>query len=497
MSTQVQDQPDETGAHRSRPKRHTKVVRFRILKPAGEMSWKKLSQRLRDVRYRVFRLANLAVSENYVNYHMWRIGKAAEFERATIGQLSRRLRGMLEQERRDKGKSEAEIAAELDWVSKDQGLATPANIHDALSKYKLKAITAPSKWRDVVRGKVSLPTFRLDMAIPIRCDGSHGQRLESTESGDVELDLVICRKPYPRVVLQTGAIGDGVRAILDRLLDNKDQAESGYRQRVYEIKHNDRDNKWWLYVTYDFPATESPTVNKEIIVGVDVGVSCPLYAAISNGYARLGWRQFQALGARIRSLQRQIMARRRSMQTGGKVAVSQKTARSGHGRKRKLRPIEKLEGRIDSAYQTLNHQLSAAVVDFARNHGAGVIQIEDLDGLRDALRGTFIGQRWRYHQLQQYLKYKADEAGIELRQVNPRFTSRRCSKCGHIRHEFDHEYRQTHRNGRFAARFECLQCGYKAHADYNAARNLATLDIARLIARQCKVQGLPVKDEDL
>ena len=225
-------------------------------------------------------------------------------------------------------------------------------------------------------------------------------------------------------------------------------------------------------------------------MGVDLGVSCPAYAAISNGHARLGWRQFAALGARMRSLQTQVMGRRRSMLTGGKEALNQRTARSGHGRKRKMHSIEKLEGRISDAYTTLNHQLSSAIVDFSVNHGAGVIQIEDLTGLSELLRGTFLGGRWRYHQLQQFLKYKADEAGIELRKVNPRYTSRRCSQCGFINEKFDRQFRDRNRKDGRTARFVCLECDYKADPDYNAARNLATLDIDKVIEAQCKKQSI-------
>lgn len=467
-----------------KPKRHTKVVRLRILKPAGDVTWKELGALLRDVRYRVYRLANLAVSENYLNFHMFRTGRADTFEAETIGQLSRRLRKMLQEE------SEGRTVEQLDRISKAG--ATPETVHGALSAYKIRSITAPSKWRDVVRGKASLPTFRTDMAIPVRCDKGQHRRLERMPDGGIELDLQICCKPYPRVVLQTGDIGHGVRAILERLLANQTQSLHGYRQRVFEIKCDDRSKppKWWLYVTYDFPAEAPPPLSPDIVVGVDLGVSCPLFAAINNGHARLGRRQFQALGARIRSLQAQIIARRRSMQRGGRVSLSGRTARSGHGRKRKLQPLEKLEGRINDAYNTLNHQLSAAVIDFAKNHGAGRIQIEDLSGLHDHLTGTFLAGRWRYHQLQQQLEYKGKQAGIEVRKVNPRYTSRRCSKCGFIHHDFDRQYRDAHRDGRRVARFKCPQCEYEADPDYNAARNIATLDVDRLIGAQCRVQGL-------
>jgi IS605 OrfB family transposase len=457
-----------------------KVAKLRILKPAGDMNWPELGEMLRTVRYRVFRLANLAVSEAYLNFHAFRSGKSKEFKRETYGTLSRRLREMLIQE---------EVKQE-DLNRYSSTGAVPDTVGGALAQYKIRGITSPSKWRQVVRGQVALPTFRADMAIPIRCDKQHQRRLERTESGEVELDLMICKKPYPRVVLGTRNLSGSQQAILERLLDNAENSEDGYRQRLFEVKQDRQTKKWWLYVTYDFESSPGTKPHPDVVVGVDLGVSVPMYVAISNGHARLGRRQFQALGNRIRALQNQVDARRRSIQRGGRLNISHSSARTGHGRRRKLQPTEKLMSRIDKAYSTLNHQLSASVVDFAKNHGAGTIQIENLDGLREQLTGTFIGARWRYHQLQEFLEYKAAEVGITIRQINPRYTSRRCSECGYIHAGFDRAYRDAHRSEAAVAKFVCPQCGYDADPDYNAARNIATVDIEDRIRLQCESQGL-------
>lgn len=465
---------------KAKSKRHAKVLRLQILKPADNRSWAELAKLLRDVRYRVFRLANLAVSENYLSFHLWRTGRQEEFKQRTINKLNAELRTFL----KDEGANDED----LNRFSATG--AVPDTICGALSQYKIRAITSPNKWRDVIKGKAALPTFRLNMSIPVRCDKPVQRRLERVNGNDVAVELMVCRKPYPSVFLKTGNIGGGARAVLDRLLANDSQSLDGYRQRCFEIKEDERDHSWWLYVTYEFPASPAPVISKDVIVGVDLGVACPLYAAINNGHARLGRRQFAALAARIRSLQTQVMTRRRSLLRGGKANLSGETSRSGHGRRRKLRPIEILEGRIHQAYTTLNHQLSKAVIDFAKNHGAGVVQAEDLSGLREVLTGTFLGERWRYHQLQEFLKYKAREAGIEFRKVNPRFTSRRCSACGYIHTTFDRAHRDANRTAGFSARFQCPQCQYEADADYNAARNLATLDIEQQIAKQSAQQGL-------
>ena len=457
----------------------TKVLKLPIIKPAGEMSWADLGKLLRDVRYRVFRLANLAVSEAYLNFHLWRTKKTEDYKASTMGQLNRQLRDMLREE-----------GTEVDYLDRfSRTGAIPDYVVSALSSYKLSAVTHKSKWSQVVCGQVSLPVFRGDMPIPVRCDKPTHRRMEKTENGDIHLDLMITRTPYPRVLLGAKDLKGGQLAILNRLLDNMDQSLEGYRQRCFEIKQDKQNGKWWLLVTYDFPL-DGGVVEKDVVVGVDLGFSVPMYVALNNGLARLGRRQFQAIGQRVQILRNQTDARRRLIQRSGSLSISNETSRSGHGRKRKLAPTEKLQDKVNKAYTTLNHQLSRAVIDFARNHRAGVIQIEDLSGLKDHLQGTFLGMRWRYHQLQNYLEYKAKEAGMELRKVNAKYTSRRCSECGHIHLEFDRAYRDSASSKGKAAEFCCPECSYKADPDYNAARNIATIDIEAKIRVQCEKQGI-------
>jgi transposase len=80
--------------------------------------------------------------------------------------------------------------------------------------------------------------------------------------------------------------------------------------------------------------------------------------------------------------------------------------------------------------------------------------------------------------------------GISIRKINPKFTSRRCSECGFINKGFDRKYRDTHREGGMVTKFVCPECGYEADPDYNAARNIATLDIEEKISIQCKIQNI-------
>ena len=190
-----------------KPKTIVKVAKYRILKPAGDMTWSELGQMLRDVRYRVYRLANLAASEAYLNFQIKRQDRTSEYKIAKIGELSERLSDMLKQEGFDD--------KEIKKFSRKGAL--PAYVYSPLHMYKIRAI----KWKEVLSGRCSLPTFRNNISIPIRCDQPIHRRLEMADSGNVEVDLMICRVPYPRVVLATAALDDSQKSILNRLLDNK------------------------------------------------------------------------------------------------------------------------------------------------------------------------------------------------------------------------------------------------------------------------------------
>ena len=80
--------------------------------------------------------------------------------------------------------------------------------------------------------------------------------------------------------------------------------------------------------------------------------------------------------------------------------------------------------------------------------------------LNRAMLDTALGE------LRRNLEYKCGR----LVEVNPAYTSQRCSECGHT----DKENRKTQ------ARFRCVSCGYMSNADTNAAMNIRRLGMAQL-----------------
>ena len=69
------------------------------------------------------------------------------------------------------------------------------------------------------------------------------------------------------------------------------------------------------------------------------------------------------------------------------------------------------------------------------------------------------------------LSYKAEEAGIGFKAVDPEYTSQDCSACGH--REKKALCDRVH---------HCKKCGYTADRDHNAAINILTLGLQRQVA---------------
>ena len=122
--------------------------------------------------------------------------------------------------------------------------------------------------------------------------------------------------------------------------------------------------------------------------------------------------------------------------------------------------IQSVGRKEERRFKKTLHRISNELVAEAREYGCSVIAFEDLTDIRERT-GASWGHKWAFNRLYEYVEYKAAEYGIDVEQVDPENTSRRCSDCGF-----------THPDNRNSEAFKCLKCGYENHADYNAAKNI-------------------------
>ncbi len=143
--------------------------------------------------------------------------------------------------------------------------------------------------------------------------------------------------------------------------------------------------------------------------------------------------------------------------------AARRTQLQAAGKHRAVKKLDRHEGRMVTP---INHAISKDVVALAQRCGAG-IRLEDLSGIRQRAKQRHAtkadaGQNrdyWPFFQLEQFITYKAQLAGILVEKVPAAYTTKTCHRCGQINPRIKHAY-------------HCARCGRHAHADANAAMNI-------------------------
>lgn len=201
-----------------------------------------------------------------------------------------------------------------------------------------------------------------------------------------------------------------------------------------------RKGRWFFNLVLD--VDEAHSVASGPVVGVDVGENN--LAAISTGKV-FG-------GEHLRDQRDRYLALRRRLQSNGSQSAKQK--------------LRQVSGKEARRVKHINHETSKAIVAEAIRVGASKIVMEDLTHIRERIKAgkrmrTRL-HRWVWRQLQTFIEYKAQAAGIAVEYVDPAYTSQTCSGCGRLGKRVKH-------------RFVCEHCGLRAHSDLNASRNLARI----------------------
>lgn len=342
------------------------------------------------------------------------------------------------------------------------------HLGEHIASYTVDAATqqAVKKFKEdkpkIVRGEIAMTNYKRNCAFPIRAKQVGGLKRETAKKYTANIALLSkvgakereSNTRFP-IVLRTG---NGANTILDRVITGE------YKMCDSEIVK--RKNKFYLMLAYQYECEHEKGLDRDSIMGVDIGVVNPTYMAFNKDkYAR-----YAIEGGEIDSFRRKVEARRKSMLKQSKYCGR---GRRGRGRKTLMKPTEKLRDKVENFRRTTNHKYSKYIVDMAVKHGCGTIQLEDLTGVNE--RSKFL-KNWSYYELQSFIEYKARERGIKVVKINPKYTSQRCHECGHI----DKSSRPTQET------FKCTSCGNECHADFNAAKNIATPNIEWIIEETLK-----------
>ena len=313
--------------------------------------------------------------------------------------------------------------------------------------------------KEIISGKIAVPNCNnnqpIDLhnkSIKINADNNDYYVTLSllSNNGKKEFDL-----PKGQISVVLKANDKSSKDILDRCLSGS--------YKICGSQIIKKNNKRFLNLSYNFEP-EKQDLDSERVMGIDLGVAIPVYMAYNYS------NKLRDNICDNRIIQRKIMM---DKELGFRKKECTFT-NDGHGRKNKMRVYNRYGNHSHNYSQTVNHKWSKYIVEQAVKNHCATIQMEDLSDINS--RSKFL-KSWTYYDLQTKIEYKAKEKGIEVKKIKPKYTSQRCSECGYI----DKENRPEQKV------FKCLKCGYEANADFNAARNISTPDIDKIIEKDLKL----------
>ena len=350
-----------------------------------------------------------------------------------------------------------------------QDIVFPKGLPTASSlSMKVKQDFKQSCKNGLMYGRVSLPTYRSNNPLLIHVDWvrlrssnphndfglyynykNHAEFLEHLDDKDLEVFIKFANNITFKLILGNVKKSASLRHEIQMIF------EEYYKVCNSSIEIDGR--KIILNLSMDIPE-QKIELDENVIVGVDIGIAIPAVCGLNtNDYSR---KYIGSVNDFMR-IKTKIQHQKNRLQTNLKMA------KGGHGRKRKLKAMDKFTDYERNWVQSYNHYVSKQIINFALKNKAKYINIEDLSGITKGKNVNKFLKGWSYYQLQSFITYKANKYGIEVRKIDPHYTSQTCSCCGYV----DEKNRPKNEKGQ--SYFKCLKCGHEENADFNAAKNIA------------------------
>lgn len=315
--------------------------------------------------------------------------------------------------------------------------------------------------KKIESGERALSTYKKGMEIPFSIRENKRLKLFIKEEG-------IYLKWFKEILfrLEFGKDASNNRCIVERLIEsdrqqkNKGEDYVANNSSIKLVKYG-KSTRIFLLLSIDIPAKKQ-VLDKDVVLGVDLGIKCPLYLAINKND------NFKMQIGDIEHFHNQRTMFQKRFKSLQKLICTQ----GGHGRKKKLEPLEKLKEKERNWVHTQNHVYSREVIKQALKQNAGTIHMESLKDFGKDKEGyvkeeyKYLLRYWSYYELQSMIEYKAKLEGIEVKYIDPAYTSQTCSYCG--------ERGERKKQEDFVCTNpQCKRRGEKINADFNAARNIA------------------------
>jgi putative transposase len=201
-----------------------------------------------------------------------------------------------------------------------------------------------------------------------------------------------------------------------------------------------RDGQHW-YACFSVEYEFEPPAHQGEVVGIDVGLEH--FANLSNGEQVENPRYFRKGEKRLAKAQRRLA----KVVDGGE-------ARHDPKRREYRKRVAAAHRKVRNQRADFLHKLSAQL---ARTYSLIVVEKLNIKGLAGGMLAKSVNDA-SWSAFLNMLRYKAEDAGAQLMEVDPRMTSQTCPGCGSVR--------KKELSDRWHS---CIDCGMECHRDIAAA----------------------------
>ena len=224
--------------------------------------------------------------------------------------------------------------------------------------------------------------------------------------------------------------------------------------KVKNITVSREAERYYAAILIDDGITEVITNNNGKKIGIDLGVK--VFAATSNGdkYKPLDLKDdLKKLKKEQRSLSRKKLGSKNRYKSKVKLAIKHIKIRN----KRKDY-LHKLSTKLSENQTVVVEDLR--IKNMSKSAKGTIEKPGKSVKAKSGLNRVILQQGWS--EFTTMLEYKLERRGGILIKVDPKYTSQKCSSCGHT----------SKTNRKSQSRFVCEECGFTKNADINAAKNI-------------------------
>lgn len=224
----------------------------------------------------------------------------------------------------------------------------------------------------------------------------------------------------------------------------KDRPPSGNLKTATIIKER---NSYFICITSEVKPENLYPTNENQVIGLDMGIA--YFLVDSDGCFVENPQVFKSFERRLR-LENRSLARKKK---GSKSRQKQKDR------------LAKLYIKLADVRKDFLHKTST---QYIKNNS--LISVEKLK-VQNMIKFGHLAKyifdvSWSSFFFM--LSYKSNLYKKTFVQINPAYTSQKCSSCGHV----------EKKNRLSQSQFKCVSCGYEQNADFNAAQNILSKGIA-------------------